>query len=194
MTPGARDIERHLEHAAGRLRRVLEHDEALARLSDRDELRALVDEARAATRDFEALLDWADESELPPGLRDALDSPGVHEISFHRTTGAAATAGPSPLEAGEPLRALVHTAEMGESYDRTRLDIVDLGVGEDYDPDDAEHVVRSYRFRIRAFAEQLDDDLGPLEHASLYLDAAGVRRATAVLRRRLAAAERADQR
>ena len=84
---------------------------------------------------------------------------------------------------------------MGEAYDCARLDLVDLGLGEDFDPANAEHVDRPYRFRLRPFAEELDAQLGPLEHAcplehaSLYLDAARARRVAAVLRRQLAAAE-----
>ena len=62
-------------------------------------------------------------------------------------------------------------------------------LGEDFDPANAEHVDRPYPFRLRAFAELLDVELGPLEHGSLDLDAASARRVAAVLRRQLAAAE-----
>jgi len=191
----AQELRQRLEHTAGRLGTVLDRPEALARLSDRDELRELTAAAAAAVLDFEALLDWADESELPSGLRAALDRPGVHELSVSPKTGLAEASGPNPLEAGEPLRALVHTTEMGEAYDRARLDVVDLGLGEGYEPPGrAEHVALPYRFRLRAFAEELDSELGPLEHAALYLDAPGARRLTAVLRRQLVAAQREDDR
>ena len=97
-----------LKRAADELGDVLDRPKALARLSDRDELRQLAERAAGAAHGIEALLDRADESELPPGLRAALDRPGVHELALK--PGTAVAAGPSPLEAGEPLRALVHTA------------------------------------------------------------------------------------
>lgn len=96
-------------------------------------------------------------------------------------SGQARVVGPSPLEASEPLAVLVHTAEMGEAYDRAHLDVADIGGGEDYDAANPEHRERPYRFRVRAIAEELDAELGPLEHASLYLDAAGARQLAAIL-------------
>ena len=112
-------LAERLATAAGGPSAVLERsDDALARQSDRDELRDLVDEVADAARSFAALLDWVEESILPPGLRAALDRPGVHELGVDPASGQARVVGPNPLEAGEPLAALVHTAEMGEAYDR----------------------------------------------------------------------------
>ncbi len=176
-------LAERLERAAGGPSAVLERsDDALARQSDRDQLRDLVDELADAARSVAALLDWVEESSLPPGLRAALDRPGVHELGVDPTSGQARVVGPNPLEAGEPLAALVHTAEMGEAYDRARLDVADIGAGEDYDPANPEHRDRPYRFRVRATADEFDAELGPLEHASLYLDAAGARQLAAILR------------
>lgn len=182
-------LAERLERAAGGPSAVLERSDALARQSDRDELRDLVDELADAARSFAALLDWVEESSLPPGLRAALDRPGVHELGVDPASGQARVVGSNPLEAGEPLAALVHTAEMGEAYDRARLDVADIGAGENYDPANPAHRDRPYRFRVRAIADELDAELGPLEHASLYLDAAGARRLAAALRLRVDTAE-----
>lgn len=156
---------------------VLADTEALARPSAVDELRQALDDLADAAAQFVDLLDWIDESDLPPGLRAALARPGAHEISIDPATGKV-TRGPTPLEAGEPLPALVHTADMGEAYDTARLDLADLGVS-----DDPGNPHRRYRYRLRAIRDPMDID-GPHEHASLYLDDSGARRLAAMLRRR----------
>ena len=181
--PYAALVELHgaLQIAAQQIGKLARHPDSLARLEERDQLRARVDEALAAAGSLAELIDWADESDLPPGLRAALDQPRWTELSTAQSGSL-----PNPIEAGEPLRALVHTEAMGEAYDIAHLDLADLGLGADYDPANPEHRHWLYRFRLRATAQDLDLDAGPFEHASLYLDTSGARRLAAALRQRVA--------
>ncbi len=46
------------------------------------------------------------------------------------TDGQAVAAGPGQLAANEPLRVLVHTEAMRETYDLARIDVVEIEQGQ----------------------------------------------------------------
>lgn len=183
-----------VERLVAALREAQQQDDALTQLKVRDRLDQLSRGAIASLEAIHALVDWVEESDLPPGLRAALARPGAYEIVIDpakpELDQSVAPRGPSPASAGETLYALVHTAEMGEAFDVAALDVSTLEPGPQAQtwngpgPDPAQA-----RVKLRAHAAELEHDVGPHELASHYLTASSARRVAAMLRRAAASLE-----
>ncbi len=189
----------HLVHEAHSAVELLvdatDDSEALASYKGRDALRAAAEGLTEAGERLSSLLDWADSSELPPGLRAALAKPGWSELEFDPANPGSPRRGSTPEQAGESLPALAHTDTMdAEVFDFATLDIATLPPAIPSRPQIVPNGVpgpdpRHARLRLRAHAAEFDAQSGPHELASLYLDAAGARRLAGLLRQSAVALE-----
>lgn len=180
----------------GELRRAAQLDEPLTRASTRDELRTLADDLAESMRRLVALLDWVEESDLPPGLRTWVQQTGASELAYDPATGRARAAGP-PGDVDEPLPALAHSSFMeGEYFEHAFLDVSSLGAPGPRNRELPEHMLDGPEATVKVRATtplQEDDAEGPSEPATIYVAPRGARRLAAMLRLAADDSERAPR-
>lgn len=196
MSGGAYERAHELVDSLQGAVRVLQDElgvgEGLARTEARERARGALGAVAAARAALEDLLDWVEASDLPPGLRSAVEQQGLVELRFDPSAeGADADGlvrGPSPAEAGEALPALLFCAyaDRGEEVEDGLVDVVVLPAGTSGEPprgDPSRADPVEARVRLRVTEPEWGDDAPPAELVSLYLEPRRAVRAAALLRR-----------
>jgi hypothetical protein len=155
--------------------------EPLTNRGSLDELHAIAERLAEGVSSLADLLDWVEESDLPPGLR-AFIAGGASRLTVAPSTGTAAAAS-SPGEEDEPLPALSGAAGGGTEAVRLSVRAVGAPGGRGRDvPDDVLLSTPEASVAMTALPEVLGSADGLSPSAELRVSPRGARRLAAKLR------------